>query len=228
MTIIKSPDGKVLTNLSGEVLKTAPLIDISSSYGVTKDGSNLVSVVKTQFGAKKFIQPTGANQPLENGSGFVFDGVNDSLYINGFNIKRPFTIKQKFLISNITASDQMLLNADDFGTNRGWSTYFIRPNRVRLYDGILYYKDNVFPDLVGNQDTDIAFSVNINGDCNIYFNGVRIIQWFAFYLNDFSCQTNKVYLGQVSGLATRFFNGKYYRGVIQENYFEKSNVIGIL
>jgi len=70
---ILTQDNKVLVNASGDVYKTAPIIDISSTYGVTKDGGNLVSAVKNKNNANKFRGITG-RYPIENGNGLEFTG----------------------------------------------------------------------------------------------------------------------------------------------------------
>ena len=73
---VYTQNNKILLNNAGEAYKTAPIIDISSSYGVTKDGSNLVSAVKNRYYPNKFRQTVGANQPIENGDGFAFNNTD--------------------------------------------------------------------------------------------------------------------------------------------------------
>lgn len=73
---VYTQSNKILLNNAGEIIKQPPIIDISSSYGVTKDGSNLVSAVKNRNNANKFRQTVGANQPTENGDGFAFNNTD--------------------------------------------------------------------------------------------------------------------------------------------------------
>lgn len=73
---VYTQSNKILLNNAGEIIKQPPIIDISSSYGVTKDGSNLVSAVKNRNNANKFRQTVGANQPIENGDGFAFNNTD--------------------------------------------------------------------------------------------------------------------------------------------------------
>lgn len=72
MSVYKQ-NSKVIRNASGEVLKVPPIIDISSDYGVTKDGSNLVSRVKNHYQPNVFRAPSGY-EPTENGSGLEMQG----------------------------------------------------------------------------------------------------------------------------------------------------------
>lgn len=82
---ILTQDSKVLVNDSGEVYKTAPIIDISSTYGVTKDGSNLVSKVKI-LNKPSIIRCDVGKQPIENGGGFEFsDSIRNELIVKVSN-----------------------------------------------------------------------------------------------------------------------------------------------
>lgn len=66
-------NNSILKSIGGEVYKQPPLIDLSSSYGVTKDGSNFVSSVKTR-NKPTLIRALSTNKPIENGNGFEFSG----------------------------------------------------------------------------------------------------------------------------------------------------------
>jgi len=80
MTLLKQSDGKIITNLGGEILTVPPIVDLRSNYGVTKDGSNLVSSVKLFGGAKKAFQTDAAYKPIENGDGFEI-ATDENLYL---------------------------------------------------------------------------------------------------------------------------------------------------
>lgn len=85
--IIRAQDNKILRNSSGELLaKSNALIDLRSTFGITKDGSNLVSQAKLfNNPSLAFIAPSGY-EPTENGDGFLFDGTNDILIGGRMNI----------------------------------------------------------------------------------------------------------------------------------------------
>ena len=89
MGILKQNDD-ILKDFSGEPIKQPLTIDISSDYGVTKDGSNLVSSVRNRYQPNKFIAPSG-NEPVENGNGFEFNSSNP--YFNS----PPFQYKNGFM-----------------------------------------------------------------------------------------------------------------------------------
>ena len=97
---ILTQGGKVLTDLNGNVYKTPPIIDISSSYGVTKDGSNLVSAVKNRYNSEKYRAVSGS-EPLENGDGFDFSS-NKQISGRKFNYLQAFTFEcwMKILSTN--------------------------------------------------------------------------------------------------------------------------------
>lgn len=85
---VYTQSNKILLNNAGEAYKTAPIIDISSSYGVTKDGSNLVSAVKNRYQFEKYRASSGS-EPLENGDGFDFSS-NKQISGCKFNYLQPF------------------------------------------------------------------------------------------------------------------------------------------
>ena len=70
MTILKD-NSKIIRNLSGEILTDSPIIDISSDFGVTKDGGNLVSKVRNRYNSNVFRAASG-EEPMEAGNGFLF------------------------------------------------------------------------------------------------------------------------------------------------------------
>ena len=88
MTIYKQ-DTKILRNVSGEIVKQPLIIDIDSSYGVTKDGSNLVSSVKNRGNANQFLALSG-DEPTENGNGFEFGGNKQLVLGQTFNYLKSY------------------------------------------------------------------------------------------------------------------------------------------
>lgn len=81
-------DNKIQRNLGGEVLRTPPTTVLSSKYGVTKDGSNLVSIWKDKTNPFNF-RPHIGGEPTENGDGMELTptkGVGANLVLNYDNI----------------------------------------------------------------------------------------------------------------------------------------------
>jgi len=57
---------------------------------ITKDGSNLVSVWGDKSGnGNDLLQATGANQPVVNSNGVLFDGFSDFMKANTFTLEQP-------------------------------------------------------------------------------------------------------------------------------------------
>lgn len=120
MTILRDPYGnKIQRNASGEVLKQPPIIDISSDFGVTKDGSNLVSKVKNRYQPNVFRAPSG-QEPIENGNGFEFSGNPIRPYIigTGFDFNQDFTIEFWFKKNTDTTFRVMAQGLDTQGLFR--------------------------------------------------------------------------------------------------------------
>ena len=89
MSIIKQ-DNKIITNQSGEILtQSDALIDLRSTYGVTKNVSNEVSKVKLYNNPSQVFRAPSGNEPIENGDGFEFDGVDS--FLLGANPRIDYT-----------------------------------------------------------------------------------------------------------------------------------------
>jgi hypothetical protein len=139
MSII-TQDSKIITNLGGEIYKQSDaLIDISSSYGVTKDGSNLVSKIKfINNPCEAFMQETAANKPIENGNGVVFDGSNDELTSHKNKTLSDFTLEVAFNKNSAKSTGCLLTFAPNKATN--WVAhngtvllYFLDNTRLGIY-----------------------------------------------------------------------------------------------
>lgn len=80
MIIQRRPDSKIKRNFSGEILaQSDALIDLRSTFGVTKDGSNLVSQVKLFNNPSQVIRDNGSNC-VENGDGFDFTANTNGVF----------------------------------------------------------------------------------------------------------------------------------------------------
>jgi len=79
MSVLKK--NKILRSVSGEILKEAPIVDISSDYGVTKDVSNIVSKVKNRYQPSNLLASTGS--VIENGDGLEFGTGVNRMYSKG-------------------------------------------------------------------------------------------------------------------------------------------------
>jgi len=107
-------DNKIIRNISGEIIKTPPIIDISSSYGVTKDGSNLVSKVKNRYNSNVFRQKIGT--PSENGDGLRFDVGGEQLEGVPFNYSQNF-IMEFWVKFDAATSSQRLFDISNYPTD---------------------------------------------------------------------------------------------------------------
>lgn len=118
--MILKQENKVVKNLSGEILTEPPIIDLDYRYGVTKDGSNLVSKWKDQNRPFSFIQPNASNQPTENGDGvdFEYNTLKELIGKVDNNIYQSFYIYWECKIPTMGSYD-VIFNADGSGV-RGY------------------------------------------------------------------------------------------------------------
>lgn len=85
-----------------------------SDFGITKDGSDLVSSWKGRVAGRDLTQGTGASQPLwvaslVNGHAALrFDGTDDYLLTAAFTQAQPFTIFMVVKQVSITSGDRFL------------------------------------------------------------------------------------------------------------------------
>ena len=79
MNILKQGN-KIITSQSGEILtQSDALIDLRSTYGFTKNVSNEVSKVKLYNNPSQVFRAPSGNEPTENGDGFEFNDVYETL-----------------------------------------------------------------------------------------------------------------------------------------------------
>jgi hypothetical protein len=213
--ILRGNDTKILRAGSGEILKEPPIIDISSDYGVTKDGSNLVSAVKNRYNANVFRAPSG-NEPIENGDGFEFDGVNDYMYGLKFDYTKSFIMEfwVKFNAQNLYRFGNIrnLSEANQYfiltTSNAGTTNYYVIPKlnmgsgEGSERTGTSYFQEYIIDTyqhiLVQFDDEDRQFNTYIDGklsSCRSDIVGNTISSEKYFFI------------GKLNGFGSNFFNG---------------------
>jgi len=215
----------------GKILDINTIIPMQIPNLISKDGDNKVSKIIDTAQNICFSQSDSAKQPVLNYNEMAleFDGVNDSLKTAPFNIKLPFTIKQRFRIDDTAVSNQTLIGADGLGSPRGWVFYFIAPNEVMIFDGTLYYRSEIFPNLTQGVTCEVTFSVSEEGYSRAFFNGEFVVQSSASNFVDFDAFDHDIHLGQSSGtFNTRFLKGAYYGCEIIEGYYESGNNVSLM
>jgi len=186
MSILKQ-NNKILKSISGEIYKEPLIIDIDSEYGVTKDGSNLVSAVKNRGNANQFIQETLSKRPIENGNGFEFNGNNNNLSGCGFKVDNLQMFETWVYFKNIKNNQQIFSNR-----TQGDNSDFIS----------LVAYDVTF----SGKDIQLAFGVNSSGSnktINVVDNNIVP----ALNINTWLHILAVVSLDSV----TTYVNGKLYR-----------------
>jgi hypothetical protein len=142
MSIIRSnSDNKILRSTSGEILtKSDALIDLRSTFGVTKDVSNNVSKVKLFNNPSQVFRAPSGNEPTENGDGFEFGGVNDYMIKSNPNInyKNGFTLTVWVKVSDLTGDRRIISIRDSNVSNR---EFILRFNNDNLFLSI--FKDGI-------------------------------------------------------------------------------------
>jgi hypothetical protein len=118
------------------------------NYGVTKDGSNLVSVWKDRSGnAHDLEQATGTNQPLWSADGITFDGIDNFMKTAAFTFNPTECIYIVFKQISWTSGDAI------FDGNTSEVILFFQNDvtpKLRIYTGDFSTpNDNLSVDVLG-------------------------------------------------------------------------------
>jgi len=213
MTILKQSDGKIITNLGGEILsKSDALIDIRSTYGITKDGSNVVQSIKYfNNPSKRFHSPVN-NPCIVNvkDNGFDFTS-NITGYLQGVNFpnnQRSFHISfwAKF---DITPTGFKAILSFDESAARNFQIYFTDIS-LNVYTGVAADIFGVGVSMGWVVWTDWAyftFERDVNGYWAVLHNGIRVNVVNSINTTNLVV-TNKGVLGNTIVAGGRAFNQK--------------------
>jgi len=227
MTILRDQyDNKIIRNLSEEIVKTPPIIDISSDYGVTKDGGNLVSKVKNRYNHNVFRAPSG-NEPIENGDGFEFAGGDKYLRNMGFDYSQPFMLEMWHNSPNQAA--RLLYQADVNIFTEAMEFRTIAGTGVVTVNCQIKSSTCTFTDRTGATSVDLTpdswnhlLMVYDGRFLSDYHNGIisRIRELTAGFV---TVHKNDFFIGRLKNYAAQYFQGNVSALKVQKDIIQRYN-----
>ena len=217
MTFLKQ-NSKVLRDAAGEVLyKSDALIDLRSTFGVTKDVSNNVSKVKLFNQHSKVFRATSGNEPSENGDGFEFDNTNtESLSTRQnsnyelignfrfeFNIKTPNDSLRKEIASCFNPSDFVgwSIGLNFTGANDGKLMFYISGGSQQIITSDVRIDDNT---------QKFCVIERVSNTITMFADGQQLTS-SVIYNQDTTNLTSNLFLGRDSNTSpTRWYIGSIY------------------
>lgn len=222
MGILKK-NNKVLRNLSGEVLRQSDaLIDIRSTYGVTKDISNNVSKIKLYNNPSLVFRAPSGNEPTENGNGLEFVKSQGDIMFMGMDsghINQNFyTLIGWFKVTNTTGTQRILWHNS---IRNGFPTFDLRKGAADSLFATISYSGtgngNIGIISLGYDTwTHMALTVyadGVAGECRMYNNSVSE-GFLSLGTNTIEQSANQgLYLGDAVGDNESSF-GQHFEGSI--------------
>ena len=180
--MILNKDNKILRNLSGAILeKSDYLIDMRSTYGVTKNASNEVSKVNIFNNPSQIFRSDIGNEPIENGNGFEFTTNTTSIAVGDHKLNYDNLIITAWVKVNTLGGDQRIINKWRFSYNR-FQEFILRFNGNILS---LFYSPNGAG--IGDHNYTIPDPVNWNNkwrNVGFWFNKSHLGWWYLCFLID--------------------------------------------